>query len=265
VRPVAGCLALVVAMVAACSSPSGNGQGPAAVDLTVYAAASLKGALTAARTAYAIATPSVSLTIATDSSSTLCTQIEQGAPADVFLSADESNPNRLVDAGLADGAAIGFAGNTLVVIVPTANPAGIASPADLAGHGIKIIAAGAEVPITGYATQAVTNLANQPGYPAGFAAAYDANVVSNEDNVKAVVAKIELGEGDAAIVYATDAKASKKVTTVEIPATANVPATYAGVVVGASTQRDAAHGFLTWLAGPDGQAVLATFGFVPPS
>jgi len=236
-----------------------------AIELTVYAAASLKGALETAKTAYAGAVPGVTLTIATDSSATLRTQIEQGAPADVFLSADESNPKRLVDAGLADGAAVAFAGNTLVVIVPSANPAGIATPADLAGDGVKIIAAGAEVPISKYAAQAVTNLSKQPGYPAGFVAAYVANVVSREDNVKAVIAKIELGEGDAAIVYATDAKASTRVGTVEIPAVANVPATYAGVVLKDSTHVDAARAFLAWLAGPGGQAVLTTFGFQPPS
>ena len=122
-----------------------------------------------------------------------------------------------------------------------------------------------DVPITKYTTQVVANLAGTGGYPAGFAAAYDANVVSKEDNVKAVVAKIELGEGDAAIVYVTDAKASTKVKTIEIPAEANVPATYAGVVVKASPNAAAAHAFLTWLAGPDGQAVLAEFGFLPPS
>ena len=90
-------------------------------------------------------------------------------------------------------------------------------------------------------------------------------MVSKEDNAKAVVAKIELGEGDAAIVYLTDAKASTKVKTIDIPAEANVPATYAGVVVKASPNAAAAHDFLTWLAGPDGQAVLSEFGFLPPS
>lgn len=277
-----GALLVAIAFVGACAGPGASGSaGPAtaavpstpltsiasaeAVELTVYGAASLKGALEAVKAPYLTAAPGATLTIATDASSTLRTQIEQGAPADVFLSADQTNPKTLADKGLADGAAVDFAGNTLTIIVPAANPAGITTPSDLAGSGVKVIAAGADVPITKYATQAVSNLANLAGYPTGFAAAYDANVVSKEDNVKAVVAKIELGEGDAAIVYATDAKASTKVKTIEIPAEANVPATYAGVVVKASPNAAAAHALLTWLAGADGQAVLATFGFLPPS
>ena len=246
------------------ASTASSGSNAGAIELTVYGASSLKGALDAVKTAYATVAPGVTLTIATDASSTLRTQIEQGAPADVFLSADQSNPKALVDGGLADGTAIDFAGNLLTVIVPAANPAGIVTPADLAKAGTKVIAAGADVPITKYATQVVTKLATQPGYPGGFVAGYDANVVSKEDNVKAVVAKVELGEGDAAIVYVTDAKASTKVKTIEIPAAANVPATYAGLVVKASPHAAAAHAFLTWLAGPDGLKVLSGFGFLPP-
>jgi molybdate transport system substrate-binding protein len=276
VKRIVGSL-VIAALIAGCTSPSSpnpsttptskasSASNAGTIELTIYGASSLKGALDAVKTAYATVAPGVTLTIAADASSTLRTQIEQGAPADVFLSADQSNPKALVDGGLADGTAIDFAGNLLTVIVPTANPAGIATPADLAKAGTKVIAAGADVPITKYATQVVTKLATQPGYPAGFVAGYDANVVSKEDNVKAVVAKVELGEGDAAIVYVTDAKASTKVKTIEIPAAANVPATYAGLVVKASPHAAAAHAFLTWLAGPDGQKVLAGFGFLPTS
>jgi molybdate transport system substrate-binding protein len=149
------------------------------------------------------------------------------------------------------------------VIVPAANPAGIASPADLARTGVKVVAAGAGVPITGYATQVVSSLARLAGYPTWFAAGYAANVVSREDSVKAVVAKIELGEGDAAIVYTTDGTASPRVRVVDIPADANVAVRYAGVVVNASPHPSEAHAFLAWLAGRDGQSVLATFGFEP--
>jgi molybdate transport system substrate-binding protein len=235
------------------------------VELTIYGAASLKGALEEAEAAYETANPGTSVTLSTDSSSALETQVEQGAPADVFLSADTTNPKKLVDAGLADGAAVTFAGNELTIIAPTANPAGIATPADLANSGVKVIAAGDEVPITKYATRLVDNLAEEAGYPADFAARYTANIASKEDNVKAVVAKIELGEGDAGIVYVTDAKASTGVTTIDVPDAANVPATYAGVVVKASRNAAAARRFLDWFAGPDGQAILSTFGFLPPS
>jgi molybdate transport system substrate-binding protein len=273
-------LAVVLALVlTACSragaaSPSAAQATPGAtvaasastnVELTVFGAASLKGVLDKAETAYETAHPGTTVTVSADSSSTLEMQIEQGAPADVFLSADTSNPKKLVDAGLADGAAVTFAGNKLTVIVPTANPSGIKTPADLAKPGIKVIAAGCEVPITKYATQLVANLAKEPGYPADFAAKYAANVASQEDNVKTVVAKIELDEGDAGIVYVTDAEASTKVTPIDVPDAANVPATYAGVVVKASKNVAAAKAFLEWFAGPDGQAILREFGFLPPT
>ena len=270
-------LALVLALVlalAACSGGTGSQAsttGPttapasaAAVELDILAAASLKGALEEAKSAYETANPGTTLVLSTDSSAALETKIEQGAPADVFLSADTTNPQKLVDGGFASGAAVAFAGNKLTVIVPTDNPAGIESPADLAEPGVKVIGAGEAVPITKYAKQLLANLAKESGYPAGFEAAYTANVVSMEENVKAVVAKIELGQGDAAIVYVTDAAASSKVKAIDIPPTANVPATYAGVVVKASANEAAASAFLTWLAGADGQAILAEFGFLPP-
>jgi molybdate transport system substrate-binding protein len=246
------------------ASAAAPSAGPV-VELTVYGAASLKGALEQAKAAYEAANPRTILTLSTDSSSALETQIEQGAPADVFLSADATNPKKLVDAGLADGAPVTFAGNGLTVIVPADNPAGVTDPADLAKAGVRVIAAGDEVPITKYATELVDNLANEAGYPADFAAAYAANVASKEDNVKAVVAKIELGEGDAGIVYVTDAKASTKVATIDVPPAADVPATYDGVVIMDSRNATAGKAFLAWLAGPEGRAILGALGFLPPS
>jgi molybdate transport system substrate-binding protein len=177
-------------------------------ELTIYAAASLKGLLDAAKTAYEATNAGVTLVVSTDSSAALETKIEQGAPADLFLSADTTNPQKLVDSGLAMGETVSFAANALTIVVPLDNPAGIESPADLAEDGLRIIAAGDEVPITRYATQLISNLAELPDYPDGFAAAYAGNVLSKEENVNAVVTKIELGEGDAGIVYVTDAAAS---------------------------------------------------------
>jgi molybdate transport system substrate-binding protein len=273
-------VAVVVALVvAACSgarsstAPSGRAEpgtapsttpSPKPVALTIFAAASLKNVLAEAEVAYEAANPGTDLTISTDSSAALETQIEQGAPADVFLSADTTNPQKLVGAGLAAGDAMPFAGNKLTVIVPTDNPAGIHSPADLVKDGIRIIAAGDEVPITKYANQVVEKLAAASGDSASFQAAYAASVASKEDNVGQVVSKIELGEGDAAIVYVTDAAASDEVTRIEVPDALNVPATYAGVVVGASPNQEAAAAFLGWLTGPAGQTVLSSFGFRPP-
>ncbi len=278
----AGVVSILAVVLAACSSggaspsastsasaaPSTAATAPSAGaggELTIYGAASLNGVLDKAKAAYESANPGTTLTISTDSSSALETQIEQGAPADVFLSADTTNPKKLVDKGLVDGAAVPFAGNKLTIVVPTANPGGITSPMDLAKAGVKVIAAGDTVPITKYATQLVGNLAKEAGYPADFATKYAANIASREDNVKALIAKIELGEGDAGIVYVTDAKASDKVKTIDVPATANVPATYDGVVVKASKNAAAAKAFLDWFAGSDGQAILKDLGFLPPA
>jgi molybdate transport system substrate-binding protein len=278
---------LAVALVGACSSGGGAGStrsqtaGPSApqsvaaatssdpasvetVELNVYGAASLKDALAKAKTAYEADHPGTTIALSTDSSAAIETQIEQGAPADVFLSADTTNPTKLVDAGFASGEPVVFAGNELAIIVPTDNPGGVASPADLAKPGLKIIAAADEVPVTTYATQLVHKLSGQQGYPTGFEAAYAANVASKEDNVKAIVAKIELGEGDAGIVYVTDATGSDRVATVDVPSAANVAATYAGVVVKDSPYQDAAAAFLDWFAGPEGQAILSDFGFQAP-
>jgi molybdate transport system substrate-binding protein len=148
--------------------------------------------------------------------------------------------------------------------VPEANPGGIVTLADLARPGVKIVAAGDSVPITKYADQVIARLADEPGYPGDFSVACARNVVSKEESVKAVVAKIQLGEGDAAIVYVTDALATNDVVTIEIPASANILATYAGVVIGTSPRRQAAHAFLDWLRGPEGAKVLRSLGFLPP-
>jgi molybdate transport system substrate-binding protein len=278
-----GLVASVVVLAAACSrvgastttSPGVSVEPASAasaappggdLELQVYAAASLRDAVMQATSVYAAAHPGTTFAVSTDSSAALETKIELGAPADLFLSADTANAQRLVDKGLAVGGMTVFASNHLTIIVPAGDPAGIESPLDLTRSGVKVIAAGAEVPITKYAEQLVANLARQPGYPADFAARYAANVVSREDNVGAVAAKIALGEGDAGIVYVTDARAAAtKVRAIDVPESANVTATYGGDVVSSSAHEGAAAAFLAWLAGPDGQAILATFGFLAPA
>lgn len=249
-------------IVAGCAGSRAGGEP--AVTVSVFAAASLRDALVEVEATYVTVAPGIELEVATDASSTLRAQIEEGAPADVFLSADRANPDALVAAGLADGEAVAFAGNELTLVAPADNPAAIASPADLARAGVKIVAAGDTVPISRYAQQAIDRLGALPGYPADYAAAVAANVVSREANVSAVAAKIELGEGDAAFVYRTDAIAAPGLTVIPLPPEASVAASYAGVVLAASGNRQAAHAFLAWLAGDAGTAVLGRFGYGPP-
>lgn len=267
-RSLPGVAVLLVAVVFAggCSDAGGaEAEAPRAVELVIFAAASLRDALRDVETAYEAATPGIVLTIATDSSATMRTQIEHGAPADVFLSADVVNPDALAQAGLVDGAPLVFARNRLTLVTPGDNPAGISTPADLARPGVRIVAASDAVPITGYTDRVVANLATLPGYPPDFVAAHAANVVSREENVRSVVAKIELGEGDAAIVYRTDVAGLDDVRTIDLPEAANVEAAYAAAVVGTTAHAHEAHAFLDWLAGRDGVAVLARSGFLPPT
>jgi molybdate transport system substrate-binding protein len=249
----------------AASSAPPSESGAAGSAITVFAASSLTAAFKDIAAAYEATTPGAKVTLSFDSSATLETQIEQGAPADVFASADTTNPGKLVKANLAAGAPINFAGNVLTIIVPVTGTPVVTKPEQIGQTGTKVVAAGDAVPITKYATQLVANLAKQPGYPANFVGQYNKNVVSKEDNVKGIVTKIELGEGDAGIVYVTDATASTKVSQVTVPPDANVPATYAQVAVKASRNLVGANSFMGFVTSPAGQAILAKYGFLPPS
>ena len=239
-------------------------SGAASSTLEVYAAASLARPLDAVAHAYADLRPGTTLAVSADSSAALATKIEQGARPDLFLAADTANPARLAADGLVDRP-VDFATNSLAIVVPEGNPGHVASPADLARPGLKVIAAGPQVPITRYASRLVENLSSQDGYPGDFAARYERNVVSREDSVAGILAKVTVGEGDAGIVYATDARASADVETIPIPGRANVEARYAGAVVRGTPAGPSAAAFLAWLAGARGQAALGPLGFGPPA
>jgi molybdate transport system substrate-binding protein len=259
-----GALMLGSGLLGACQLSLGGSPSATPVSLNVFAAASLTNALDAVKAAYEATDAGLTLTIATDSSAALRVQIEQGAPADVFLSADASNPQALVDAGTAADPITPFAANTVALVVPADNPAAIRSPADLATPGLAIVAAGSAVPISRYAAEVLDLLAQLPGYPTDFPARYATNVVSEEDNVRAVLTKIESGDGDVGFVYRTDALASTSVQEIQIPVEAQVAATYEGCVIAASAHLTEATAFLAWLAGSDGQAILSEFGFGAP-
>lgn len=257
-RSLAIIAAVLFALPSACGGPAAS---RAPVDLTVLAAASLRDAFVGVGEAYRADTPGVTLTFSFDASSALRVQVEQGAPVDVFASADTASPQALVDAGLGVGPVTPFARNRLTIVVPTDNPAAIEDPRDLARQGVRIVGAGEAVPISKYVDACLEKLAALPGYPSGYAAAVGANLVSREDNVRAALTKVELGEADAAFVYVTDAAASDAVEEVAIPDAASVEATYGAVAIGASTHPAEAAAFIAWLGGPRGAAVLARFGF----
>lgn len=256
-------LAIAVAVAAGGCGERAAGQGP--TELTVFAAASLRDALTAAGAEYRAEVPNVSLAFSFDASSALRTQIEQGAPAHAFASADMANPQALVEGGFAVGPVAQFAGNRLTIVVPSGNPAAIRDPRDLARADVLIVGASEAVPISRYVEECLDRLAGLPGFPADFAAAVEANVVSREDNVRSALTKVELGEADAAIVYVTDAASSDSVEEIPIPAAANVEATYGVVAVSDSRHPAEAAAFVGWLAGPGGTAALGLFGFLGPA
>lgn len=229
--------------------------------LVVFAASSLTESFKAIGAAFEAAHPDVTVEFNVASSSALATQIEEAAPADVFASADSAQMRRLDDGGWIEGAPRPFASNSPVLVVPSSNRAAIRTPADLARPGVKLVLAARDVPIGAYARQIIARLEGEPGYPVGYEEATLRNVVSNEANVRAVLAKVELGEADAAIVYRTDAiMARDRVQVIELPASANVVATYPiGAVRDGRTAL--ARAFIEYVSGVNGQALLRAAGF----
>jgi molybdate transport system substrate-binding protein len=249
------CLALARAPLAAADPPG----------VTVFAAASLREAFEAAAPAFTKQT-GITPTFSFGGSDTLVAQLKQGAPADVFASANEAQMALAHDAGLLAEPARTFARNHVVLIVPKNNPAKIASPADLAKPGVKVVLAAPAVPVGAYARAALRKLDGARGYPAGFAAAVQRNVVSEELDVKAVATKVALGEGDAGVVYATDVtpNVAANVTVLAFPPGAAPPATYPIAPLKAAPNAAGARAFVAFILSPAGQAFLRARGFAPP-
>ena len=222
-------------------------------DITVFAAASLTEAFTEVGEAFTAANPDASATFSFDASSALVQQIIEGAPADVFASADTANMDKLTDAGLNGGEPVIFATNLLTVIVAPDNPLDITGVADLAKPDLKVVICAPEVPCGNYANRILT------------AAAVTLTPVSLEQNVRGVVTKVTSGEADAGIVYVTDVTAAGDAADmVEIPADINVVAEYPIASVAASQNREVDDAFIDFLTSPDGQAILADYGFGAP-
>lgn len=230
--------------------------------LTVFAAASLTDAFTEIGAAFDAANPGVTTTFNFAGSQALRTQIEEGAPADVFASASGKEMDTLVTGTIvaADVAKV-FLTNKLVVILPADNPAALEKLEDLANPGIKLVLAAEDVPVGKYARQALDLM--DTSFGAGYKDKVLANVVSNEDNVKQVVSKVQLGEADAGIVYVSDSIAAPDLKSIEIPDELNVIAKYPIAPLVKSENADLAAQFIEYVLSAEGQAVLAKWGFAP--
>jgi molybdate transport system substrate-binding protein len=236
---------LAIALVGASSLASSAGARRQADPLTVYAAASLAEAFKAFDRGqrYSFA-----------GSNALETQIRNGAPADVFAAAAPLNTQRLFQARMVERP-VSFASNRLVVIVPRSNPAGIRSVYDLKRKPVKLVIAGAAVPVGGYTRAVLRSL--------GLTSVLS-KVVSQESDVKAVTGKVALGQADAGFVYATDARPVRaQVSAIRIPARAQPRIRYEIAVVSRSSRKAAARAWIRKLLSPKGQSALKNAGFIP--
>ncbi len=253
-----GILILSLAL-SACAAPA---AGPARQTLVVFAAASLADAFDELGRNFEAANPGVTVKFNFSGSQTLRTQIEQGAEADVFASANRKEMDTLV-AGkfVAETSAQVFLTNQLVVILPAGNPAGLNELADLARGGVKLVLAAKEVPVGNYSLQALDKL--EAAFGNGFKNRVLSNVISYENDVKQVVAKVQLGEADAGLVYSSDAVAAPGLLKIDIPAENNVAARYPLAALVNAKQPGLAGEFVRYVLSAEGQATLKKWGFLP--
>ena len=234
--------------------------------ITVFAAASLTEAFTTIGNAFDQAN-NVSVHFSFGGSDTLATQIVQGAPADVFASANQTQMNVVAGKGLIVGTPTVFVRNRLVLIVPKNNPAHITNLADLGNPGVNLVLAAPAVPVGKYARAAFAVMATDAAFGPDFLKRIEANVKSNETDVKAVAAKVSLGEADAGIVYVTDVtpQVAAKVQEIPIPAPFNQVAVYPIAVTKNAQNATLAQKFVDYVLSPAGKAVLAQRRFITSS
>jgi molybdate transport system substrate-binding protein len=243
----------VLGLVATACGDDDDGAGASSGGITVFAATSLTEAFTEVGDEFSAANPGSTVQFSFDASSALVQQIIEGAPADVFASADTSNMDKLTDEDLNGTDPVVFATNLLTIIVPAGNPAGVTGVEDLANPEVKVVLCAAEVPCGNYANQILD------------AAGVDVTPVSLEENVRGVVTKVSSGEADAGIVYVTDVTAAgDDAEGVEIPEDINVLAEYPIATVGASENQEVGEAFIDFLTSDDGQSIMSRYGFGAP-
>lgn len=238
--------------------PSNGGE------LTVFAAASLTDAFTEIAAAVEADHAGMDITIETGGSQQLVTQLEEGADADVLATADDITMLRARNSDLLAGEPMIFAHNRLVIITPADNPAGIASIEDLANDDVLLVLANGDVPAGRYATQAFCAYAASEAAPEGFIEAITDNTVSAEPDVRHVLTKVQVGEADAGVVYASDATASDLrgigLTVIEFPAELPITVQYPIAAVRGGDEATA-NAFITFVLSDHGQHILRRYGF----
>jgi len=238
--------------------PTGGG------DLTVFAAASLTDAFGQIEADLEAANEGLDITYNFAGSQTLVTQLREGADADVFAAANTAQMEAAIENDLIAGEPVTFVRNRLAIVVPADSPAGVETPADLAEDGLQLVLAQADVPVGRYARESLCLMGqDEATYGDGFVERVAANIVSEEEDVRDVLARVQLREADAGIVYVSDAvAAAEDVELVEIPDDANVVATYPIAAVSGDDEA-LADAFIAYLLSPAGQAMLAGHGFEP--
>jgi molybdate transport system substrate-binding protein len=253
-------ISLVALFSAACGLGGGGGAGPpsrAAPELIVFAASSLTESFGEMEAVFEADHAGTDVKLSLESSSILASQIVEGAPADVFASADQVQMRVVQAEGLARDP-VPFATNALVVVRPEGNPAGIEKPADVANEGVKLVLAGREVPAGNYARAMLSRL--------GLRDEAEENVVSNEEDVKAVVNKVRLGEADAGVVYRTDVtdEIERDVDLIEVPSGLSPLAVYPVAAIEGSPHRREANEWVRLLTSRRGRSILEKHGFGIP-
>ena len=248
------------------SAPVANTStsAPQTRTLTVFAAASLAEAFTEIGHNFELAHPGITVKFNFAGSQTLRTQLEQGAVADVFTSANQTEMDTAIKDGLIEkNTSQILLNNKLVVVLPSKNPANVQTLSDLAKPGLKLVLAADVVPAGKYARQILDNMTKDSSFGVDFKTKVLANVVSNENDVKQVVAKVQLGEADAGIVYTSDTIAASDLKTIEIPNNFNVIAKYPIAALNKAPNSGLAAQFTAYVLSSDGQNILAKWGFTP--
>ena len=253
----------VVVWVVAAACNMALAAAPLSGTLTVFAAASLTESFTAIGEQFQRRHPGLQVRFNFAGSQTLRTQLEQGAPADVFAVADTEQMALAKQRGAVHDEAPVFIANRLVILTPNDNPEKVASLRDLARPGVKLVLAGQHVPAGRYSRNVLRRAA--AAYGGEFEARALRNLVSEEHNVKQVVTKIQLGEADAGIAYVSDLtpQSADAMRAIAIPEAYNLVARYPIAIVNSTRQQAAAQAFIDFVRSPQGQAIMKTYNFTP--